>query len=116
MKRYALLGGFFVSVSVIMAVQTPARADGGRIVFHGAILAPTCNPDLRPAVQSAPSAATQLLRCADAAPAPDARTSSEPLAVAAARPDPLLQYFAGYALPETAGQVPPPRVVTVQYN
>lgn len=109
MKRLALLGSLAISAVLSASIQTPVRADGGgdgRIVFHGAVVAPTCSLDPLPTRR----VRTRALACGGARARSRVRVSS---GFRQGRHDPLLRYYSRYGASASAPGV---RVLTVQYD
>ncbi|HEY0505028.1 MAG TPA: hypothetical protein VGD42_16215 [Lysobacter sp.] len=85
------LDAAWMVVLAASAFSMPAQADGGRITFRGAVVAPTCAPGL--AVAAAPI--STRARCPDTSAATRYTLRVEP-ATAALRDSQLISYFDGY--------------------
>lgn len=85
------LDAAWVVILVASAFSMPARADGGRITFTGAVVAPTCAPG--PVMPAAPQ--NTQSRCPDTSAATRYTLRVEPAAVAL-RNSQLISYFDSY--------------------
>lgn len=84
---------------------SPVHAATGRIAFSGAVVESTCTTEAAPVVAAANAAERHSCRHAASDPGPSYSRVISKLGTAGLARDPLLAYFASYAVPAAVGTV-----------